>query len=189
MKNRFLMKTRTKWLVVLLVCILLLSLSGCQKTYTFEELRPYYEEIHTDKVNKEYRGVVNVGIEAIKAGGKIGFKIAVDINEKNSYAKETTQKLKEKYGDMLLVFSNSDKKYTADTDKLKPYLEEISEDWEDGVYPGLLTFNTGLINRGQAVIDMYVDINNDKAEETAKNLKEKYGDKVIVSICSIIIAQ
>ena len=175
-------------MVIFLLLGILLTFSGCQKTYTFEELRPYYEEIHTAWVNNEYRGVVNVGIEAIKAGGKIGFTIAIDVNEENSYAKETTQKLKEKYGDMLLVFSNSDKKYTADTDKLKPYLEEIADDWEDGKYPGLLAFNDGLINRGQASIDMYIDINNDKAEETAKSLKEKYGDKVMVSICSIIIA-
>lgn len=178
MKNRFLMKTRTKWLVVLLVCILLLSLSGCQKTYTFEELRPYYEEIHTAWVNKEYRGVVNFYIEAVEAGREIGFIMVVEMNEENSYAKETTQKLKERYGDILKIKSDSLKKNTAD--KLKPYLEEIDEDIENGKYPALKTSGGGVFN---------VDINNDKAEETAKNLKEKYGDKVIVSICSIIIAQ
>lgn len=187
MKNKVLMKTGTKSMAVILVLILLMTFTGCQKTYTFEELRPYYEEILEAKINKEYRGVVDVGIEAIKKGNKVGFIIAVDMNEENSYAKETTQKLKEKYGDMLLVFSNSDKKYTADTDKLKPYLKEIHDDWEDGVYPGLRTFGTGLIKRGQAVIDMDIDINNDKAAETAKSLKEKYGDMVEVRICSIII--
>ena len=174
--------------LVVLVFLQVILFTGCQKTYTFEELRPYYEEIHTDWVNKEYRGVVDVGIEAIKAGGKVGFIITVDMNEKNSYAKETTQKLREKYGDILLVFANSDKINTTDRNKLKPYLEEIGDDWEDGVYPGLLTFGTGLINRGKTSIDMVIDISNEKAEETAKSLKQKYGDKVIVKICERYIS-
>lgn len=177
-KNKIIRKTCTKCLAVLLVLILLLSFSGCQKTYTFEELRPYYEEIHKAELNKEYRGVVDLGIEAIKKGDKVGYIIAVDMNKENSYAKETTRKLKEKYGDILKIESDSLKKYTAEG--LNPYLEEIREDLENGKYPGLTTMTGAVLS---------VDFNHEKAEQTAESLKLKYGDKVIVRICEIYISQ
>lgn len=177
-KNKVLMKTCTKFMFVLLVLILLLSFTGCQKTYAFEELRQSYDEIHTGWVNKEYRGVVDLGIEAIKKGNKVGYIIAVDMNKENSYAKETIQKLKEKYGDILKIGYDSLEKYTAE--ELKPYHEEIRTDMENGKYPGLTEITGDVLS---------VDFNHEKAEQTAESLKLKYGDKVIVRICEIYISQ
>jgi hypothetical protein len=178
MKNKILMKPCTKYMSVLLVLILLLSFTGCQKTYAFEELRQSYDELHTDWVNKEYRGVVDLGIEAIKKGNKVGFIIVVDMNKDNSYTKESTQKLKEKYGDTLKIKYDSLEKYAAE--ELKPYHEEICADWENGKYPGLMEMTGDVLT---------VDFNHEKAEQTAESLKLKYGDKIIVRICEIYISQ
>ena len=102
-KNKVLMKTCTKCVAVLMVFILLLTFSGCQKIYTLEELHPYYNEISEAWVNGEYPGVVAFGIRPIEVGSEIGMVIGIDINIKNSYAQQTAKNLREKYGDVVNI--------------------------------------------------------------------------------------
>ena len=178
-------------MMILLLMGILLMFPGCQKENTFEKMRPYYDEILEAKINNEYPGVFNVGIEAIEAGNGIDFKISIQIDENNSNAQDSVRKLKEKYGDILKTESDPAKKYTDK--ELSPYLEEIRKDFEKGKYPGLVTWSTlGRYKIGQIddrIIVVGIDIKNDKAVDTAKSLKQKYGDMVEVRICSIVIAQ